>query len=264
MTIILNEHEWAKNMLTSHLLGKKPTETLSHVARYYIDEHKGSKAITKREFRKKLDAFLVQCDPNISIPKWDDSLTYIINKAFKRDSIHIEHISITKAELDKIGGLKNKQTRRLAFALLCLAKYWDIVNKVTSHWVNTQDSDIMQMANVKRSLREQSGMFHELEKFGYIKFSKKIDNTNVQVCFISDGDVGLQITDFRNLGYQYERYCGESFGVCQNCGLVFKLRKTGSGAYPKYCDECSRLIYLQQSIESVMRNRRKRVKAALA
>lgn len=255
MTIIFDEHEWAKNMIESHILGKKPAETLKHIARYYIDESMSEKLLTKRELRKKLEEYLVRCDPNVSLPKWDDALTRIVNKAFKRRTIHIEYIPIYKSELDKIKELNSKELERLAFTLLCLAKYWDIVNETEAHWVNSQDSDIIKMANLRSNLKDRSLMFHKLEQAGFIKFSRKIDNTNVQVCFVGDGEKVLEVTDFRNLGYQYKRFCGETFRTCQNCGLIFKARTSGSGVLAKYCPECVEKVHLQQIINSVMRKR---------
>jgi hypothetical protein len=259
MNIILNEHEWAKNMLQSHSLGKKPTETLGHIARYYIDEHQGEKAPSKRDVRKKLESFLLQCDPYAAMPKWNDTLTYVINRAFKRDTIYIEHISINQSELDKIDVLKGKQLRRLAFTLLCLSKYWDNVNSTDTHWVNTQDSDIMKMANIVASIKRQSQLYNELSNLGLIKFSKKVDNTNVRVCFATDDVPVLYISDFRNLGYQYERYRGIPYRACQNCGLVFKSRTSGSGPQAKYCADCAEKKWLEQRINAVMRQRKSAV-----
>lgn len=255
MTIIFDEHEWAKNMIESHILGKKPAETLRHIARYYIDESMSERLLTKRELRKKLEEYLVRCDPNVSLPKWDEALTRIVNKAFKRRTIHIEYIPIYKSELDEIEKLKGKLQRKLAFTLLCLCKYWDIVNSTNTHWVNSSDSDIMKMANIKLSIKRQSQLFNELRELGLIRFSRKIDNTNIQVCFVSEGDVALKVNDFRNLGYQYERYCGELCLQCNNCGLVFKAKATDIRAHTKYCRTCAEKISMQKIIESVMRQR---------
>lgn len=256
MTIIFDEHEWAKNMIESHILGKKPTETLRHIARYYIDESMSEKPLTKRELRKKLEEYLVRCDPNVSLPKWDVALTRIVNNAFKQRTIHIEYIPIYKSELDKIKELNSKELGRLAFTLLCLAKYWDVVNETETHWVNSQDSDIIKMANLKSNLKDRSLMFHKLEQAGFIKFSRKIDNTNIQVCFVGDGERVLEVTDFRNIGYQYERYRGMTCIQCKNCGLVFKAKPTDAKAHTKYCRTCAEKISMQQIIENVMRQRR--------
>ena len=37
MSIVLKENDWAEKMIQSKSLGKKPSETLRRIARYYID-----------------------------------------------------------------------------------------------------------------------------------------------------------------------------------------------------------------------------------
>lgn len=251
MSIVLNEHEWAENMINSRTLGNKPFETLSRVAKYYID-----KKYSKKDTRNLLDTFLLQCDPKASLPKWADTLDRAVSRALKYDAIQVDGIDITKAEMGKIDALEGKQMRRLAFTLLCLAKYWDIVNPAGDHWVNSKDSDIMAMANVKTSVKRQSLMYHTLNELGLIQFSKKVDNTNVKVCFIEDGDVAMTITDFRNVGYQYLKYHGEPYFECQNCGIITRLGSPAKGIKQKYCKSCAAEVAMKQRVNSVMRRRR--------
>ena len=256
MTVVLNEHEWAKEMITTHSLGKKPFETISRVAKYYIDNN-----YSKKEVRRMLDTFLLQCDPTASLPKWSDTIDYALDRALKYDAIKIDHISITEPEMRAIDSVNSKQARRLAFTLLCLAKYWDAVNPHGDHWVNSRDCEIMRMANINTSIRRQSFMYNTLNKCGMIQFSKKVDNTNVRVCFIEDGDVVLNISDFRNLGYQYLKYHGEPYFECQNCGITTKYsnpENKNSCSKQKYCKSCAAEINIQQIINSVMRQRNKK------
>ncbi len=250
MTIVLNEHEWAREKIESHSLGEKPFETLSRVARYYIDSG-GS----KKDVRQKLDAFLLQCDPTASLTKWADTLDYALACALKYNAIQIQSIDITKGEMERIDSLDGKQIRRLAFTLLCLAKYWDVVNPSGDHWVNSKDSDIMRMANINTSIKRQSMMYYNLNKAGMVQFSKKVDNTNVRVCFISQGEVAVKVTDFRNLGYQYLMFHGEPYFECQNCGITTKLKDPVHGAGKKYCKECAVEIVMKQKVNSVMRHK---------
>lgn len=252
MSIVLNEHEWAQEKIKSRSLGSKPFETLSRVAKYYMDKN-----YSKKETRGMLDTFLLQCDPTASLPKWSETLDYAVSRALKYDAIKIDGIDITKPEIEKINLMVGKQMRRLAFTLLCLAKYWDIINPQGDHWVNSKDSDIMRMANINTSIKRQSLMYYTLNEAGMIQFSKKVDNTNVRVCFIEQGDVALTITDFRNLGYQYLYYNGEPYFECQNCGITVKSENT-TGRKQKYCKECASEIYIKQSVNSVMRQRNKR------
>lgn len=250
MTIVLNEHEWANEMIKSHSLGDKPYETFCRVAKYYLD-----KDYSKKEVRRLLDTFLIQCEPTASLPKWSDVLDYAVARASKYEAVMIDSIEITKPEMELIDRLESTQIRRLAFTLLCLSKYWNVVNPNGDNWVNSKDCEIMRMANINTSIKRQSLMYHQLKELGMIQFSKKVDNTNVKVTFAKPGETILKITDFRNLGYQYLKLHGEPYFECQNCGLTVKKKNKGAGRPQKYCDSCAVEIHMQQSINSVMINR---------
>lgn len=256
MGIVLNEHYSAEQAIQSRSLGNKPSETLTRVARYYIDNYDGA---DKKTIRNKLDVFLLQCDSTASIPKWSKMLDFATDWAFKHEAINIESITITKPEMDKIDSLSGKQIRRLAFVLLCLSKYWNMVNEQNDYWVNSKDNEIMSFANINTSIRRQCAMYATLRELGLIQFSKKVDNTNVRVCFAADGDTAMTITDLRNLGYQYLKYHGEPYFECVNCGITTKYSNPVKGRSQKYCEACARDMYLKQTVNSVMRQRNKNV-----
>ena len=248
---MLRENDWAASMIQANSLGKKPSETLRRVARFYMDTYN----INQDAARKKLDLFLLQCDPTSSLPKWSDALDFAVSRACKYPAINIDHISVSKNEVEKIDSLEGKQIRRLAFTLLCLAKYWNIVTRKEDGWVNSKDNEIMSMANINTSIKRQSLMFGKLNELGMIQFSKKVDNTNVKVCFMEDGEEAIRIYDFRNLGYQYLMYHGEPYFTCENCGITTKVNDRGNRRRQKYCPECAAIIKMKQNIESVMRRR---------
>lgn len=258
MSIVLNELDWACDMIKEHSLGKKPYETLCRVAKYYVN-----KGYTKKEVRKSLENYLLQCDTLASIPKWDYTLDMAIAYAIKYKAVKIDEIKITKSEMDIIDSVQSRQARRLAFTLLCLAKYWDAVNPDGDHWVNTRDSEIMKMANIKTSIRRQSLMYNELNKLGLIQFSRRVDNTNVRVLFIDDNsDVVCTVTNFTNLGNQYHMHHGEPFFVCSNCGITVKRDNPKSSKKQIYCKECASKIKIQQIVNSVTRKRKIGVETA--
>lgn len=250
MSIVLNEYEWAERMVNNHELGKKPIETLSRVAKYYYANH-----YSKKEVRKLLDTFLTRCDPSVSLVHWSDTLDRVAKNVDKFPIICLDGICITHKELAKIETLGGKQVRRLAFTLLCVAKYWDAVSGSNNHWVNSPDKEIMQMANINTSVKRQSMMFGELRDAGLIRFSKKIDNLNVQVMFMEAGETALHIQDFRNIGYQYLKYYGEPYFDCVNCGITVKIQEPSKGRRQKYCPSCAVELHTKQKVESVMRRR---------
>lgn len=247
--IVLNEKAWAQQALTSHQLGKKPSETLLRLAKYYLAEGCG-----KAETKRRLATFLLQCDPSASTVAWSDRLERAVKTAVKYPIINIDSVKITEPEIHTIRGIKSKQLQRLAFTLLCLAKYWDILNPSNQHWVNTPDSDIGHMANIKTSVRRYTSLYSQLRDLGLIRFSARVDSLNVQVCFIQDGDTALEIRDYRNLGYQYLRFCGEPFFECACCGITCKVRST-TGRRQKYCEKCAEEVKIRQSADSVLRRR---------
>ena len=252
MSIVLNEHYYAEQAIQTRSLGKKPSETLSRVARYYIDHCNGA---TKKIIRNKLDLFLLQCDSNASIPKWSKMLDFATDWAFKHEAIQIDSIIITKPEMNKIDSLDGKQMRRLAFVLLCLSKYWNIVNSQNNDWVNSKDNEIMALANINTSVKRQCAMYASLRDAGLIQFSKKVDNTNVRVCFAEDGEAAMTITDLRNLGYQYLKYHGEPYFECSNCGIISKINNPVKGKKIKYCKGCAYEINIQNAVNSTMSRR---------
>ncbi len=257
MAIVLNEKEWAEEMINARSLGKKPTETLRRVARYHLDN-----GLPKREVRAKIELFLLQCDPTASVPKWSNALDRAVQMAMKYPAVNIDSITITKPEMARIDALEGKQLRRLAFTLLCLSKYWNIVTRSGNGWVNSRDNEIMRMANINTSIRRQSTMYFNLAEAGMIRFSRKVDNTNVQVCFQEDGEPAMQVTTFVNLGYQYMMAHGEPYFVCESCGVTTRIESPNRGRRQKYCRACAAKIDIQYAVNSVMRKRGKAARTA--
>ena len=246
MSIVLNENEWAENAINTKVLGSEPFVTLCRVARYYIDKN-----YEKKNLRSALNSFLLQCDPTASLVQWSNTIETAIKKAQKTPALEIECIDITKSEIDKINELRGTQLRRLAFTLLCLAKYWNAKSPSRDGWVSNDDPEIMKLANINTSIKRRCELIRTLMENEYVSLSKKVDNTNIKVNFIEDGEVALKIYDFRNLGYQYLKYLGEPMYECVNCGLVTKINNPNKGRPPKYCNDCAVEIKSMQDYAAI-------------
>lgn len=253
MSIVLDENKWARDMIESKTLGKKPLETLRRVARYYLDC-----GYKKKEVRRLLEKFLLDCDPSAPLPRWSDALDKSVDRASKYIAINIPYIDITDKEVAVIKTLPTQQLKRLAFTLLCLAKYWDKVIPNGDHWINSKDSYIMKLANINTSIKRQSYLLRFLNEQGLIQFSRVVDNTNMRVLFIEDGATEIRVSDFRNLGYQYMMYEGGPYFKCENCGLTSRYTNTVKGTHRMYCVDCAVEIATKQRVNSVMRRREQR------
>lgn len=242
MNIVLNEREFAESALETCSIGQKPLETIGRIARYYA-----ANGYKRNEICSLLEEFLLKCDPGINIVKWQTTIEKQAKMACKASLIEIDSIPITQRELDVCDGLNRKQIQRLMFTLICLAKFSNAVNEKNGDWVNRPDREIFKMANVVTPVKRQSLLLHDLRELGLVRFSRKVDNVNINVlCVDNGGDTALHISDFRNLGYQYMRHCGKPYFECEACGLVIKRTNNSQ----RYCLDCGTEINRQKSREN--------------
>lgn len=246
--IILDEEAWCERVLANATLGSRPSETLYRLARYFY-----SAGYEKSQIREQLERFLKTCDSSTNLQKWHDLIARTVKDADKYPLVKIDGVQITESEMEAVENVGGKQLRRLAFTLLAVAKYWDKTKKDNDHWVNTEDREIMKMANINTAVRRQCKMFAALRKVGFLEFAKRIDNINVRVLVVGCDTTLLTLYDYRNLGYQYAKYKGEPYFTCANCGLTMKLPNGAphGGRPQKYCPTCANEIHLRQMVNAV-------------
>lgn len=240
--IVLNEKQWVEDILESSSLGAKPSETLGRLARYYHEI-----GYRKSEVSRMLEEFLLRCDPNTNIVRWQAVIDNSVKFAWKGSLINVEPISITRNELEAIKRLPGILLQRLMFTLVCLAKYGNAVSQKNNSWVNRDIRDVLSLANIKVTVRRQSLLYNDLWRLGYVGYSNIVDNINVNVKILDDsGDSVMKIGDFRNLGNQYMRHIEDGYIACQHCGLIIKR----CSPTQKYCKNCSVDINIQKTIEN--------------
>lgn len=233
--IILNEKKWAKEAIDSLSLGKKPYETIVRVAKYYKSEGYG-----KGELRNLVEQFMIRCDPSVSLIKWDGAISSAVAAAEKYPLICMNGVDITGEEMLMIEAVPGVLLQRLLFTLVCLAKYGNAVNPRNNNWVNRPQNEIFKYANINITSKRQSLMVNDLWQTGLVEYSRLVDNTNLRVLALCDGETEMTITDFRNLGNQYMQRIrhGEGYFNCEICGLVLKQRARNQ----KYCEDCAEEI----------------------
>lgn len=235
MSVILNEKEQAEKIIEKGEVGNKPTSTLFLLSKYYRQE----KEFGANKTAQKLNEFMKKNYKGYNETLWEDIIEDISKKGNKYILQEIESINITKAELDKISTVKNIKYEKLLFTMLCYAKFYNTLSNINNGWINTETKEIYKIARVTVKYKNDKFLYlNDLEKMGLISFSNKNDNLNIKVNFINnDGEVVLKITDFRELGYEYQNYIGDSnFIRCSECGRL--VRKNGSNS--RYCNSCSR------------------------
>lgn len=241
MGIVTNEREYAELALLNLDLGEHPTETLTCVAKLYK-----AQGFSRNDIQNRLGTFLVRCDPQANIVKWQDTLARIVKTAFKYPMIEINSVPVMKSEIDLCKTIRSVQRQRLLFTLICLARLANMIKPENNNWVNRNDKEIFTLANVKTVQTKQSLLLNDLMIAGLISFSKKVDNINIRVeCIDNDGEIAFEVSDFRNVGNQYMKHVKGNYIECQSCGLV--VPRTGNRQ--KYCTKCAGEVNRQKARE---------------
>lgn len=238
--VVLNERKYAEELLASEKFPEKPTSALNRLVRYYKADGNN-----RGEVRKLLEDYLQQRDPQLNLMKWQRTIERAIRAQWKYELVEIDSIPITRSEMKICEGIKQRESQRLMFTLICLAKFFNAVNEKNNGWVNQKDSDIFNSANVKLTIRRQSITLMDLRDLGLIEFSNRVDNINIRVTCLSDPedqDIVMQVTKFQDLGNQYLAYHGEKFLECNMCGKLVRRANNRQ----QHCRDCTAKINYKQ------------------
>ena len=249
---ILNEKKYIEEVIKS---GKKPDDLsmgyfISLLARYYFDKE------------TKLDDFVDSIKKKIvefkmlgyQEYKYAGKIKTICIDLYENESSRtfkeLDYIPIYESELSVISSLQNDRQRKFLFTLYALARYMN-----TDGWINKKDSkslsEVFKLANITLTNDKRNELLNAMYSSGYIYFGKKIDNLNIKVNLIPEGEVIYKLTEFQNIGNQYIGNFKKGYKQCQRCGKKIKY----IGKKKLYCDDCGKEVNKLQTKER-MKNMR--------
>lgn len=244
MVVVLNEREYAEDLLREDVTWRTAGHALHYIAKLYF-----SKGYQKEQVKEKLDDFLLSHMDGYNRVLDEDLIQQAIALSKGKQLVELDGVIITKAEIEKIQALDGKPMQRLMLTLLCLAKYHVAINEKNSYWVTEDTRDIFRMANVSANVKKQNEMICELHNLGYVGFAslKKIDNLNIHVLIAEeDYPQELFVDDFENIGLEWNQYCGKPYIKCECCGK--KVVRTGRRQ--KYCRKCAKSINIEKTAQN--------------
>lgn len=232
--MILNECKYAEKCLEENSVGENLFKTLPILARYF--SHKMGYSAEKIEC--ELLAFTEK-----NYKGYYKKRLYINNFIEKISSgakdtplREIDGVWITKKELDVIRSIGDSSTERLLFSLLCYAKFNIAKNPKSNGWINDAASEIFTVARISPKSEDRAKMVRDLIELGYVEKFKKGTKINYRVTIVDKKGKGeLFIDDFRELGYEYLKCCGQNFIRCAECGKLIRGNKAGT---KRYCSSC--------------------------
>ncbi|MBD5534520.1 MAG: hypothetical protein HDQ99_02450 [Lachnospiraceae bacterium] len=235
MPVVLNEVKQAEYIIEKGEVGNKPTSTLFLLGKYFRQKEN----LNKEQTFNKLDKFMQKNYKNYNSALWEDIIEDISKKANKYSLRELNSIGITQSELDKITEEDNLRYQKLLFTMLCYAKLYNSISENNNGWINTDIKEIYRVARVTVKHRNDKFLYlNDLEQMELISFSNKNDNLNIRVNFVDmNGESVLDISDFRELGYEYLNYTGNGkFIKCSECNRI--IRKTNNKCL--YCVKCKK------------------------
>jgi len=225
--------------------------SLGLLARYYYFES----GCQKEDIMEKLDAFMERHYPRYHPVDWSLSIEKHAARAAKYPLCQCPGIWVTQQELQTISDINHKVLERLAFTLLCLARFKNFRNENNHDWVNDSNAEIYKLACINTTAFEKDLKLSQLRDMGLIEFAKKVDNPSIHVLFLhKESEPVLFIRDFRKLGLEWRLYKGEPYIRCANCGILIK--KTSNSK--KYCPECAQLSAAQKKYHWDLQHKQRR------
>lgn len=213
---------------------EKPVLAINLLAKYY----RQIKNLSGNKLYDAINDFMKDAYTGYDTARWSKTVDNFIRLASKHKLSEIEYIPITKNELTTISSLNEIKKERLLFSMLCFAKLYNTKNSKNNGWVNADIRDISKAARVSESIAEREHLLYELIQGKYIQISSKSGNKNMRVLFVDsnvDSEIMLEISDFRELGYEYMNWKNGGYFRCEECGILCKQNKKGTR---KYCNGC--------------------------
>lgn len=161
-----------------------------------------------------------------------------IKLAHKTPFYNIDHIKITKDELEIISSLDNLRAEKILFVLLCMAKHQGEVYGFSNGLVKYSLPELCKTARVSVPAADREYILYNIIQHGFIGYPKKNNSPCLLVNFIdNDGDevIRLDEIDCQELAYVYLNWKNNGgYNRCEICNKLFKKSK-----YRKYCSECA-------------------------
>ena len=241
MELVMNEVEWVESMVRGRSLGDKPFITLARYAIYLRERGHDDVEITRR-----LEDFLIRCDPSVNLLSWGDSIAKAVNGSVDKKLITVDCVAVTEDELAKIMSLKRVAEKKVMFALVCLAKFRNIATGASGYWVNYDMADVFKWANAHMSQKSRMLLLHDLAEAAMIGYNKRVDSVSIRVNIINEESTPVVfIHDLRNLGNQYLMLMDHSGYIeCSECGRVVKR----TGVAQKYCRDCAKRVNAMRAL----------------
>lgn len=183
-----------------------------------------------------------------------------IKSAKKVGLKQVDHVYITKSELEFIESLDDIKLEKIAFVLLALAKYHNEVSEDEDDRVYIKLSEVKNMARINMNRVDFEYFYANLYDKGVLKMNTSPVSTIQMVAFVShdeNDEVAFELKeiDYLELAYEYLSWKngGNGYARCERCDRLMKQSRTKPR---KYCEECAKIVLTEQKRVWAEKNRK--------
>ena len=172
----------------------------------------------------------------------------------------LDHIYITKSELDFISKLDDIKLEKIAFVLLALAKYHNEVSEDYDDRVYIKLSEVKNMARINMNRIDFEYFYANLYDKCVLQHNTSPTSTMQIVNFVShnqDDEIAFELkeVDYLELAYVYLSWKnnGKGYTRCTKCDRLMRQSKTRPR---KYCEECAKEVITEQKRQWAKKSRK--------
>lgn len=259
----MNEQAYIDKLKAIGNLGEDIGYTVSLLAKSYFTE--GDDINTARN---RLEEDIAKYEPELSKKQSKVFIENALKLSNNHELIKVNEILITQMEMNCIMNIesdnkafKTSSLRRLAFTLLCFAKFEMAKNKGNDLWINYNLNRIYKAAKLTGRSESQNNMYlHELYNKGLVKFAPHKNGIGVRVNFVDEDEnensnIVVRIKDINYAGDYFLQYCGKKYIECKSCGKP--ILKTTVNLL--YCKDCSVMINREKTRNRMAELRKNKV-----
>jgi len=202
--------------------------------------------IEKDNLKKRMVEFCCECNSQFNYAKNEklllDVLKNIENIGNEISAFEFStNIVFFKSEIDKIKELKSKNLQKIAFIMICLAK-WRNANFI---YLNSESTiklkDIFKFAGIKATGIEQERTLYELNSCGFTDVQLKPILKYIIPAILFEGEIILNFEIDENMISHWIKF---AYPHCERCGCEIIKQSNKQ----KYCKECAKLILKEQKL----------------
>lgn len=198
------------------------------------------------DLKYKMSEFCEKYNSQFNYAKNEQLFLNVINQIVKEQENGIafefnSKIKIYKEELDKINSLKTIELRKVAFIIVCLAK-WRNANYI---YLNSGSSiklkDIFNLSKIKETGKQQQLYLHMLNETGFIDVQLKPLLKIFIPCIGENSEIELEINVSDDM---IDEYVNLNLPHCERCGKVYEKHSNKQ----KYCPDCAKEVIKEQKL----------------